>query len=118
MKCKVNINEELFGKELMMEPVMSYSTVAEFAERYDADNAFGYFRTRLQQKLEYQGKQLVKIGRFTPSSTVCSECGAYHKDIVNNLSIREWVCPDCGTVHNRDQNAAKNILHEGLRLLA
>ena len=82
------------------------------------DNAFGYFRTRLQQKLEYQGKQLVKIGRFTPSSTICSECGAYHKDIVNTLSIREWVCPDCETVHNRDQNAAKNILHEGLRLLA
>lgn len=81
------------------------------------DNAFGYFRTRLQQKLEYQGKRLMKIGRFTPSSIVCSTCGCYHKDIVNGLSVREWVCPDCRTIHKRDQNAAKNILHEGLRLL-
>ena len=81
------------------------------------DNAFGYFRTRLQQKLESQGKQLVKIGRFTPTTIVCSCCGAYHKDIVNSLSVRSWTCPDCGTFHNRDENAAINILNQGLLLL-
>ena len=81
------------------------------------DNRFGMFRTRLQQKLEIQGKKFIKIDKWTPTSTVCSCCGAYHKDIVNSLSIREWTCPDCGTTHNRDENAAKNILNQGLLLL-
>lgn len=40
--------------------------------------------------------------------------GAYHKDIVNSLSVREWTCPDCGTHHDRDVNAAKNILIQAL----
>lgn len=81
------------------------------------DNGFGLFRIRLQQKLEYQGKRLIKINKWTPTSTVCSCCGTYHKDIVNSLSVREWACPDCGTIHNRDENAAINILNQGLLLL-
>lgn len=81
------------------------------------DNGFGIFRNHLQYKLADKGKKLIKIGRFEPSTIVCSECGAYHKDIVNSLSIREWTCPDCGTHHNRDINAAKNILNAGLNRL-
>lgn len=81
------------------------------------DNGFGMFRTRLQQKLEIQGKKLIKIDKWQPTSTVCSCCGAYHKDIVNSLSVREWTCPDCGTTHKRDENAAINILNQGLLLL-
>lgn len=81
------------------------------------DNGFGLFRTRLQQKLEIQGKKFIKIDKWTPTSTVCSCCGAYHKDIVNSLSVRSWTCPDCGTSHNRDENAAINILNQGLLLL-
>lgn len=78
------------------------------------DNGFGIFRNYLQYKLEERGKKLLKIGRFEPSTITCSECGAYHKDIVNSLSVREWICPDCGTHHDRDVNAAKNILKSGL----
>ena len=81
------------------------------------DNGFGVFRVRLQQKLEIQGKKFVKIDKWQPTSTVCSCCGMYHKDIVNSLSVREWTCPDCGTHHNRDKNAAKNILNAGLLLI-
>lgn len=78
------------------------------------DNSFGIFRSYLQYKLEQKSKKLIKIGKFEPSTIICFECGAYHKDIVNSLSIREWTCPDCGTHHDRDVNAAKNILKAGL----
>ena len=78
------------------------------------DNSFGIFRSYLQYKLEQKSKKLIKIGKFEPSTIICFECGAYHKDIVNSLSLREWTCPDCGTHHDRDVNAAKNILKAGL----
>lgn len=78
------------------------------------DNSFGTFRSYLQYKLELRGKKLLKIDKFEPSTIICSECGAYHKDVVNSLAIREWTCPDCGAHHDRDINAAKNILKAGL----
>ena len=81
------------------------------------DNGFGMFKARLEQKLSILGKRLIKIDKWTPTSIVCSDCGAYHKDIVKSLSIREWTCPDCGTHHDRDVNAAKNILKQGLNLI-
>ena len=81
------------------------------------DNGFGMFRNFLQYKLNSKDKQLIKIGRFMPTSIVCSTCGCYHKDIVNSLSVREWVCPDCMTHHDRDINAAINIRNIGLSLV-
>lgn len=81
------------------------------------DNGFGMFRSFLKYKMEERGKYLIYIDKWDATSTVCSECGAYHKDIVNSLSIREWTCPDCGTHHDRDVNAAKNILRLGLERL-
>lgn len=79
------------------------------------DNGFGMFRTFLSYKLEDRGKLFVKINKWDPTTIVCSSCGCYHKDIVNNLSVREWVCPDCNTKHDRDINAAKNIRALGLQ---
>lgn len=81
------------------------------------DNGFGTFRNFLKYKMEERGKYLIYIDKWDATSTVCSECGVYHKDIVNSLSIREWTCPDCGTHHDRDVNAAKNILRLGLERL-
>ena len=78
------------------------------------DNSFGQFRSLLQYKMLERGKILHKIGRFTPTTIVCSACGSYHKYIVNSLSIREWICPDCNTKHDRDINAAKNIRLSGI----
>lgn len=63
----------------------------------------------IQYKCAWYGKQFYQVPRFFASSKTCSECGCYHKDIVNSLAIREWTCPDCGTHHDRDINAAKNI---------
>ena len=81
------------------------------------DNGFGMFRNFLKYKMEERGKCLIYIDKWDATSTVCSECGAYHKDIVNSLKIREWTCPNCGAHHDRDINAAKNILRLGLERL-
>ena len=68
----------------------------------------------IQYKCLWYGKEFRQVDRFYASSKICSECGAYHKDIVNSLSVREWTCPDCGAHHDRDVNAAKNILIQAL----
>lgn len=78
------------------------------------DNGFGMFRDFLAYKMKDRCKYLVYIDKWDATSIVCSACGSYHKDIVNSLSIREWTCPDCGVHHDRDINAAKNILRLGL----
>ena len=60
------------------------------------------------------GKLFYKINKWQPTTIICSSCGSYHKDIVNSLDVREWVCPDYETNHDRDVNAAKNIKQAGI----
>lgn len=80
------------------------------------DNGFGMIRNFTKYKAEDTGKIYMELDKFTPTSIVCSNCGAYHKDIVNSLAVRKWTCPDCGATHDRDINEARNILKEGFKI--
>ena len=81
--------------------------------KHIADASWGNFVTLLQYKCDWYGKQLIKVNRFFPSSKCCSECGWINQEL--NLSDRGWTCNSCGVVHDRDWNASKNILKEGLK---
>lgn len=79
------------------------------------DNSFGSFRDMLKYKLELEGKYFIKIDKWFPSSKTCNECGVINSKL--KLGEFEWVCDSCGSVINRDVNAAKNIKEEGFRIL-
>jgi putative transposase len=71
------------------------------------------FKSMLEYKCDWYGKNLKVIGRFEPSSKTCNSCGSKNHDL--KLSDREWVCKECGEIHDRDINAALNIRNFGLR---
>ena len=79
------------------------------------DNGYGMFLSMLEYKLSDRNKYLIKVDKWFPSSQICHCCGKIHPEM-KNLTIRTMKC-DCGLTMNRDQNAAINILREGLRLL-
>lgn len=81
--------------------------------KHIADASWGNFVTLLQYKCDWYGKELIKVNRFYPSSKTCNVCGCINQDL--NLSIREWICSN-GHKLDRDHNAAKNILKEGLKI--
>lgn len=82
-----------------------------------SDASWGEFRRQLEYKSKWYGKQLVVIDRFYPSSQTCCLCGTIWSG-TKDLSVRSWTCPQCGAIHDRDVNAAINILNEGLKQLA
>ena len=71
---------------------------------------------QISYKSAWNNRQYIKIGRFTKSSQLCNVCGYINVE-TKDLSVREWLCPQCGIVHDRDINAAINIFKEGVRLL-
>jgi putative transposase len=80
------------------------------------DSGWGAFRRMLEYKTAKYGRHLVVIDRWYPSSKTCSACGHLLAEL--SLSTRHWTCPGCGTPHDRDVNAAKNILAAGLAVSA
>ena len=78
-----------------------------------SDCGWNMFETMLKYKSEWKGKKVEYIGRFETSSKICSTCGI--KNDTLTLAVREWTCENCNTTHDRDRNAANNILSFGLR---
>ena len=98
--------ETLKSKEMMQDKQLAKSI---------SDVSWFDFLTKLKYKADWNGRTVVQIDQFFPSSQLCSSCG--HNDGKKELSIREWTCPSCGEHHDRDINASLNILNEGLRIL-
>lgn len=82
-----------------------------------SDVSWSEFFRQLEYKMSERGGIVVKVPTFYPSSQTCSCCG-YKNPLVKNLSVRDWDCPKCGAHHDRDYNAATNILSKGLEMLA
>ena len=81
-----------------------------------SDAALGMFRTQLEYKAKWYGKEIRVVDRFFPSSKRCNSCGHILESLP--LSVREWDCPECKAHHDRDENAAKNILAAGYAVSA
>ena len=109
----INENQVIVTEDLRVKNMIKNHKLASSI----TDASFGELVRQLEYKANWYGRILIKVDTFYPSSQLCHICG-YKNDNTKNLSIRTWECPNCHTSHDRDTNAAINILQEGLRVLS
>lgn len=105
----VNENQIICIEDLNVKGMMSNHKLAKSIQEL----SFYEFRRQLEYKCRWYGRQLIIIDRFYPSSKTCHNCGHIYKGL--KLNEREWICPHCGKLIDRDYNASLNILDEGLK---
>ena len=107
----INENQVICMENLNVKGMLKNHKLAESISEMN----FGEFKQMLEYKARWYNRKLVYVDRFYPSSKTCSCCGHIYKEL--SLNEREWTCPQCNTYHDRDVNAAVNILNEGMRLV-
>ena len=108
----INENQVVCAENLAVKNMIKTPTLA----KHIADASWGEFTRQLAYKAGWYGRTYVEIGKFFPSTKRCSCCGFVKENMP--LDVRSWECPECGTTHDRDVNAARNILAAGLAVLA
>ena len=108
----VNENQVICAENLAVKNMIKNPKLA----KHIADASWGEFTRQLAYKADWAGRTYIEIDRFFPSSKRCSCCGFVKDKLL--LDVRSWECPECGTPHDRDLNAAQNILAAGLAVLA
>lgn len=104
----VNENQVIVVEDLSVKSMLKNRHLSKSI----ADASWSEFLRQIDYKATWYGRQILECGRFFPSSKTCSHCGFVLPEL--SLSVREWTCPDCGTTHDRDVIAAKNVLTAGL----
>ena len=108
----IDENQVICIESLLVKNMMIDSKLA----RNISDASMSRFISMLVYKANWYGRTIVKVPSDFPSSQLCSSCG-YKNPITKDLAIRKWTCPKCGSIHDRDINAAKNILSKGIEIL-
>ena len=108
----INENQVICMEDLNVKGMLRNHKLAESIQEMN----FGEFRRMLEYKANWYNRKIVYVDRFYPSSKTCNHCGYINKQL--KLNDRQWVCPQCGEVIERDYNASLNILDEGLRILS
>ena len=108
----IDENQVICMEDLNVKGMLRNHCLAESIQEMN----FGEFKRMLEYKAKWYGRKIVFIDRFYPSSKTCNHCGYINKKLKS--SDRQWVCPDCGEIIERDYNAALNIRDEGIRLIS
>ena len=111
-KSIIDENQVICIEDLKVKDMMNDSKLA----RNISDVSWSRFISMLIYKADWYGRTIVKVPTDYPSSQLCSICG-YKNSITKDIAIRKWICPKCGSIHDRDINAAKNILSKGIEML-
>ena len=108
----IDENQVICMEDLNVKGMIQNHCLAESIQEMN----FGEFRRMLEYKANWYSRKIIFIDRFYPSSKTCNHCGYINKKL--KLSDRQWICPDCGEIIERDYNAALNIRDEGIKLIS